>query len=159
MELVAGPIDTKPRCGESTENLGYLYDGAWNLNAVTNHSSVTGYSVNSQNELTSVAGNSCSYDANGNLTGFSQGGYTYACTYDDENELATITSYYGGSNYQLSEMSYDGRGRPCPVRYARQHRRSGALRSQPAGAICDDRLQRPSHGVKVGQDYTWEYGG
>ncbi len=97
--------------GQSSESLGYLYDGAWNLNAVTNHSSVTAYSVNSQNELTSVAGNSCSYDANGNLTGFSQGGYTYACTYDDENELATITSYYGGSNYQLSEMSYDGRGR------------------------------------------------
>ena len=108
-------FDAWPRCvgsgGQSSESLGYLYDGAWNLNAVTNHSSVTGYSVNSQNELTSVAGNSCSYDANGNLTGFSQGGYTYAGTYDDENELASITSYYGGSNYQLSEMSYDGRGR------------------------------------------------
>ena len=52
----------------SSENRGYAYDTAWNLNYRTNNGSTTTFSVNSLNELTSVGGIADTYDSNGNLT-------------------------------------------------------------------------------------------
>jgi hypothetical protein len=54
--------------GESTENLGYAYDAAWNLNTRTNYGTSQTFQVNVKNELTNAVGFASSYDANGNLT-------------------------------------------------------------------------------------------
>jgi RHS repeat-associated protein len=86
----------------SSENRGYAYDAAWNLNILTNNGALTGFSVNDKNELTTVGSDSFTYDANGNLT--AQGGTTYA--YDDENRLFAVTD--GTSE---TEFVYDGLGR------------------------------------------------
>jgi RHS repeat-associated protein len=109
--------------GQSTENLGYDYDTAWNLNYRTNNGSTATFSVNSRDELTSIPGSPCTYDANGNLTqlgnALSIGIVQY--TYDDENRLTQVASNYNaapsgpligtnGTNYQ-SNFTYDGLGR------------------------------------------------
>ena len=52
----------------STEDRGYLYDAAWNLNKRTNNGVVTTFTVNNKNELSSVGATSYTYDSNGNLT-------------------------------------------------------------------------------------------
>src|SRR2546426_3407987 len=69
----------------ATEDRGYLYDAAWNLNIRTNNGSTTAFNVDSKNQLTSVGGSSCTYDSNGNLTFSGPGAVTYS--YDDENQL------------------------------------------------------------------------
>ena len=53
--------------GYSTENLGYLYDAAQNLNKRTNSGTPTTFTVNTLNQLTGgpIGGNN--YDWNGNL--------------------------------------------------------------------------------------------
>jgi RHS repeat-associated protein len=90
--------------GQSTENLGYLYDTAWNLNSRTNAGTPTTFSVNVKNELTAVGGVSYSYDNNGNLTSTSD---YRSYTYDDENQLTKAEQY---QNWK-TEFSYDGRQR------------------------------------------------
>jgi YD repeat-containing protein len=42
--------------GESTENLGYAYDTAWNLNTRTNYGTPQTFAVNVKNELTTAVG-------------------------------------------------------------------------------------------------------
>jgi YD repeat-containing protein len=103
--------------GESTENLGYKYDPAWNLNARTNSGYTTAFNVDVLNQLTTVSNLSCTYDANGNLTARvydGNGPKTYAYGYDDENQLASAATdtYYTetGSRWK-SEYTYDGRQR------------------------------------------------
>ena len=101
--------------GQSTENLGYLYDTAWNLNKRTNNGTPTTLAVDVKNQLTSVGGYTCVYDNNGNLTSRQTGASTYVYySYDDENQLASVTTdTYGtptGSRWK-SEFTYDGRGR------------------------------------------------
>ncbi len=54
--------------GLSTENLGYGYDAAWNLNTRTNGGTVGTFAVNTLNELTSTPVGSATYDGNGNQT-------------------------------------------------------------------------------------------
>jgi len=87
--------------GYSTENLGYGYDPAWNLNKRTNNGSVTTFSVNNLNELST----GYTYDYNGNETARS-GAYQYS--YDDENQL---TSANANGGYWQHSFVYDGRGR------------------------------------------------
>ena len=74
----------------SSENRGYAYDAAWNLNYLTNNGVTTTYSVDNRNQLTTVGTTSETYDSNGNLTqeGSSIGGISY--TYDDENRLSQV---------------------------------------------------------------------
>src|SRR6266496_2557652 len=67
----------------ASEDRGYLYDAAWNLNKRTNNGSVYTFNVNSKNQLTSGPNGSCSYDSNGNLTANGITGYAY----DAENQL------------------------------------------------------------------------
>ncbi len=88
----------------SSENRGYAYDAAWNLNYLTNNGSTTNFSVDGKNELTAVGGTSCSYDAGGNLT--NNGSMTYL--YDDENRLSGSVDY--GTGFGASFV-YDGLGR------------------------------------------------
>lgn len=90
--------------GQSTENLGYGYDLAWNLAKLTNGASVTTFTVNGKNELTSVASVTYSYDSNGNLSSTSTGRY-YA--YDADNQLTQATV----SGSTRADFVYDGRGR------------------------------------------------
>jgi len=93
--------------GQSTENLGYLYDTAWNLNKRTNNGTPTTFGVNVKNELTSGPNGTCSYDYNGNLSSESSGPVR-TFTYDDENQLTAVV--WGTGSYR-TEFTYDGRGR------------------------------------------------
>ena len=93
--------------GQSTENLGYLYDTAWNLNKRTNNGTPTTFGVNVKNELTSGPNGTCSYDYNGNLSSESSGPVR-TFTYDDENQLTAVG--WGTGSYR-TEFTYDGRGR------------------------------------------------
>src|SRR5206468_2041380 len=52
----------------NTEDRGYTYDAAWNLNYRTNNGSLQTFSVDSKNQLSSQPSGSCIYDPNGNLT-------------------------------------------------------------------------------------------
>ena len=101
--------------GQSTENLGYLYDTAWNLNKRTNNGTPTTFAVDGKNQLTSVGGLSCSYDNNGNLTTRVPVSMCYVYyTYDDENQLTSVATDTSGTptgSRWRSDFSYDGRGR------------------------------------------------
>ena len=81
----------------STENRGYYYDTAWNLNRRTNNGTVTTFTFDSRNQLSG----GYSYDANGNLIAG-----TGTSGYDDENRLLSFTN----GNYR-SDFAYDGLGR------------------------------------------------
>ena len=89
----------------ASEDRGYLYDAAWNLNVRTNNGSTSAFNVDSKNQLTSVGGSSCTYDSNGNLTFSGPGAVTYS--YDDENQLISAET---ASNWR-TVFVYGGRGR------------------------------------------------
>jgi RHS repeat-associated protein len=98
----------------STENQGYTYDAAWNLNYLTNNGTLETFTVDNKNQLTGDpnAAND-SYDANGNLQLREWGGLLYAYTNDDENQLIAIEfDDYGASPpLSMSQFVYDGLGR------------------------------------------------
>ena len=101
--------------GQSTENLGYNYDAAWNLNQRTNSGSPYTFSVDSKNQLTSDPSYTDGYDDNGNLTTRSNGTYlAYTYSYDDENQLKSV-AYGDGSQPTTAwwrlDFVYDGRDR------------------------------------------------
>jgi RHS repeat-associated protein len=103
--------------GESTENLGYAYDTAWNLNTRTNYGTPQTFQVNVKNELTNAVGLACTYDANGNLTNRvydATGPKTYIYVYDDENQLTEMrtdtVNTPSGSRWRTLWV-YDGTGR------------------------------------------------
>ncbi len=90
----------------ASEDRGYAYDAAWNLNKLTNNGSVATFNVDSRNQLTSASGVSYIYDGNGNLTNH----FSYhSKAYDDENRLIQVAdwTYY---SYR-SDFAYDGAGR------------------------------------------------
>ena len=90
--------------GLSTENLGYLYDAAWNLRGRTNNGVVLPFGVNSLNHLTSGPKPAYGYDSNGNLR-VESSGRVFTC--DDENQLVQV---YQSGQY-LQGFDYDGLGR------------------------------------------------
>ncbi len=106
----------------NSEDRGYAYDSAWNLNWRTNGTSSTyQYSVDVKNELTNYSLGSLTYDANGNLTSEGTGLGEATLCYDDENRL----TYYGNSGSgtlacgdipsakltDVAQFYYDGFGR------------------------------------------------
>jgi YD repeat-containing protein len=115
--------------GDSTENLGYAYDAAWNLNTRTNYGTPQAFAVNVKNELTSAVGLNCYYDSNGNLTQRvydSNGSKTYYYVYDDENQLIEMRTdtYYTPSGSRFKTLwTYDGLGR---ARVRKEYYWSGA---------------------------------
>src|SRR5882724_7443555 len=104
-----------------TEDRGYFYDNAWNLNRRTNNTVTTKFTVDSKNQLGSEAGIPCSYDANGNLTaeGDPVNGPNVLYAYDDENRLIEVYTngapffapLTGGQGLWDSKFIYDGLGR------------------------------------------------
>jgi RHS repeat-associated protein len=103
--------------GQSTENLGYEYDAAWNLVTRTNYGTPQTFGVNVKNELTTAVGLTCTYDANGNLVSRvydSNGPKMHYWVYDDENqliEMRTDTYYTSSANRFKTTWTYDGLGR------------------------------------------------
>ncbi|MCL5099168.1 MAG: hypothetical protein M1608_16850, partial [Candidatus Omnitrophica bacterium] len=93
--------------GQSTENLGYTYDGAWNMTQRTNSGVRTTYAVNDLNQVTGDGTYTYSYDANGNRTNQVGAGDLLTFTYDDENQLNSVVC----SNLFKTEFVYDGKGR------------------------------------------------
>ena len=87
-----------------SQNFDYGFDTGWNILKRTNNTSVTSYTVNNLNQVTSD-GSSLSYDNNGNLSSQTSSGIAYS--YDDENQLVTQQVV---SNWK-EEYTYDGRGR------------------------------------------------
>jgi RHS repeat-associated protein len=91
----------------NTEDRGYFYDAAWNLNRLTNNSTSSSFSVDAKNQLTADPNSATdSYDSNGNLI---QRTVTATQTYgyDDENRLTNIVL---GTTYN-TVFIYDGLGR------------------------------------------------
>lgn len=90
-----------------SEDYGYSYDAAWNVNYTTNNGPACPLAVDVRNQLTGACGDTTfAYDANGNLlTNFSY----HAKTYDDENRLVRVSDDTYGS--YRSEFTYDGLGR------------------------------------------------
>src|SRR5437870_5551428 len=52
----------------ASEDRGYLYDAAWNLNKRTNNGATTAFNVDVKNQLSGGPTGAYSYDDNGNLT-------------------------------------------------------------------------------------------
>jgi len=95
----------------ASEDRGYAYDTAWNLNYRTNSTTLNTFNVNVLNELTnSTPGGNCIYDGNGNLT--SSHGEKRTYVYDDENRLEQlyVANAFGGPD-KATEFVYDGLGR------------------------------------------------
>jgi RHS repeat-associated protein len=94
----------------NTEDRGYKYDAAWNLNWLTNNGTPTAFQVNVMNELTNgpIAVNY--YDSNGILTNkaYDLNGDATLLTYDDENRLIDIYNALTGLE---TVLTYDGIGR------------------------------------------------
>ncbi len=82
----------------------------------------TTFTVDSRDQLPTVAGTSCSYDSNGNLSlvGVLTNGPSVSYTYDDENRLTSVKTNYasggagpmaGGGGMWQTDFVYDGFGR------------------------------------------------
>ena len=80
----------------SSEDRGYAYDTAWNLNWLTNGGTTTwAYDVDGKNQLTNgTAVGPLGYDTNGNLISRTNLALTYV--YDDENRLHEILYFVAG---------------------------------------------------------------
>ncbi len=77
----------------NSEDRGYAYDAAWNLNWLTNWGTTAQYSVDVKNELTNYWLGSLTYDANGNLTSEGTGLGEATLCYDDENRLTYLREF------------------------------------------------------------------
>jgi RHS repeat-associated protein len=94
----------------NTEDRGYYYDAAWNLNRRTNNGAASSFWVDVKNELTNAPAGAATYDANGNQITSANSRYDY--TYDDENRL--IEWMDNGTIHavpRLTDFVYDGLGR------------------------------------------------
>jgi RHS repeat-associated protein len=95
----------------SSENRGYAYDQAWNLNWRTNNGSASAFQIDVKNQLTSAPNGSCTYDSNGNL--LTSGGGRYQYSYDTENRLISWQDN-GAGRFPIphqTDFVYDGLGR------------------------------------------------
>jgi YD repeat-containing protein len=114
----------------NTEDRGYFYDAAWNLNRRTNNGATSTFTVDGRNQLTSDPGGGCGHDGNGNMT--SRLGGTQTLSYDDENRLVSITH----STSFRTDFVYDGLGR---LRARTEHTWSGSawIPSTPTQYLYD----------------------
>jgi len=107
------PIVLRPELrlsGTASEDRGYTYDAAWNLNYRTNNGVTTTVTVDGLNQLSRFGFGDCYYDPNGNLTNSHAGKRTYV--YDDENRLTELyVDDAVGNPDKATEFLYDGLGR------------------------------------------------
>jgi RHS repeat-associated protein len=129
----------------STDNRGYLYDAAWNVNWATNAANSGQYTVNTLNELTNAGSLGVQYyDSNGNLTNSHSGNWTW--TYDAENRLVSLLRLTGPPTLitsNLTEFFYDGIGR---LRARREWQASPDTGQDSASGISPDSLDPGSSG-------------
>lgn len=109
----------------NTQDRGYAYDAAWNLNYRTNNTTLHTFKVDGLNQLTNATPvGTQTYDDNGNLRLASSTGAAdwvdFEYVYDDENRLVNWYNYYDtylGSGVPTSsddlrtDFVYDGQGR------------------------------------------------
>ena len=100
----------------NTEDRGYAYDAAWNLNWRTNGTTPSQFNVNSLNELTSAPKpvGTLTYDNNGNLVQTENTispHTTSVYSYDDENRLIQLIRTNSDLSATLTQFYYDGLGR------------------------------------------------
>jgi hypothetical protein len=105
---------TVGRSPTASEDRGYAYDAAWNLNYLTNNGTLDTFLVDTKNELTNAFAAAYSYDSNGNLTAGDSGHNAYV--YDDENRLIQWFWYATDSSHLTNgaartDFYYDGIGR------------------------------------------------
>jgi len=100
--------------GDSTENLGYAYDTAWNLNTRTNYGTPQAFQVGVKNELTNTVGMSCCYDSNGNVTYLVNAGQISEAIYRFDPEPPTppdLLTLRRDDKNQITTWNYDQHGR------------------------------------------------
>jgi RHS repeat-associated protein len=101
--------------GTASEDRGYAYDAAWNLNYRTNNTTLNQFKVDPKNQLTNAFSAPYSYDGNGNMTWGNSARNYYV--YDDENRLVQWFNYYSPNGSPLrsgdlrTDFVYDGLGR------------------------------------------------
>ena len=105
---------TNADCSVATEDRGYFYDSAWNLNRRTNNGTTQVFQEDNKNQLTNALGQQLVYDYNGNVISSGGGHNTY--TYDDENQLVAWCYYQVSASQQQNgdlrtEFVYDGKMR------------------------------------------------
>ena len=107
----------------SSENRGYAYDAAWNLNWLTNNGAASQFKVDVKNELTNWPDGGCGSDANGNLTNkpMDLSGDELVYTYDDENRLVDVKNLAVAFE---TVFVYDGLGR---LRLREEYTGSGSV--------------------------------
>jgi RHS repeat-associated protein len=98
----------------SSEDRGYQYDTAWNLNRLTNNGTLLVFQVDVKNQLTNAYSAANIFDGNGNMTSGTNGHQAFV--YDDENRLVQWFSYLFSSNNlaggdHQTVFAYDGLGR------------------------------------------------
>jgi RHS repeat-associated protein len=89
----------------NTEDRGYAYDAAWNLNWRTNNGTAWPFETDIKNQLTLSPEGECNYDDNGNLVRYD--GWSWNFAYDDENRLIAVEQE---ADFR-SQFIYDGLGR------------------------------------------------
>jgi RHS repeat-associated protein len=95
----------------NSEDRGYLYDAAWNVNDRTNGGVVSELTADEKNELTSIqTGGETSYDDNGNLTFYEIDDGEEDFQYDDENRMIDFFGQEGDYTTE-TQYIYDGFGR------------------------------------------------
>jgi RHS repeat-associated protein len=116
-----------------TEDRGYFYDAAWNLNRRTNNGLTGTFAVDTRNELTNAPTGALNYDGNGNPLASDSARKLYV--YDDENRLIQWTHLASAAGPvagdKLTQFAYDGLGR---------------LRQRLEYTYANNQGQRPSGG-------------
>jgi RHS repeat-associated protein len=74
----------------TSERFGYVYDASQNLRWRTNNTSVTGFTNNALNQLTSLNSTTRTHDRRGNLLANVQSGETLLYSWDDESQLTSV---------------------------------------------------------------------
>ncbi len=74
----------------TSERFGYAYDASQNLRWRTNNTSVTGFTNNGLNQLSSLNATTRTHDRRGNLISNVQSGETLLYSWDDENQLTSV---------------------------------------------------------------------
>ena len=99
----------------NSEDRGYKYDSAWNLNYRTNNGSLEAFTVNNKNQLATTPTTGVDHDLNGNMIQCGNAFQDWTYEYDWENQLVEmIYSEYIEGDFQPRfrvTFEYDGLSR------------------------------------------------